>query len=239
MITVIIEDKNLNGEKDKVIIKDKNDINHLKNSFRVKIKEIIRAVDGKNEYICEVENIEKKEITLNILEARQNIEVKNIEITAGVSIIKNDKMELVLQKLTEIGIDRILPVETKRTIVKLKEKKDKWDVVVREATKQCQRVNFLEVLDIKKLKEIDFSAYDLVIVPYECEEEKSLRNLLRNLKETPKKVFYLVGPEGGFDISEIEYLNSIENVNVVSLGKNILRAETASIVVGGILVNEF
>ena len=237
MISVIIESKNIH--LDKIIIDDKNDVNHLKNSFRVKEGEIIRAVDGENEYICKVLVVEKKEITLEIIETRKDDSVKNTEVTAGLSIIKNDKMELTIQKLTEIGIDKIIPLETKRTIVKLSEKKDKWDVIVKEATKQCQRVRLLEIENIKKLKDVDYSQYDLVIVPYECEEEYSLKNLLRGLETVPKKVLYLIGAEGGFDISEIEYLKSIENVKIVTLGKNILRAETASIVVGGILINEF
>ncbi len=237
MISVIIESKNIH--LDKIIIDDKNDVNHLKNSFRVKEGEIIRAVDGENEYICKVLVVEKKEITLEIIETRKDDSIKNTEVTAGLSIIKNDKMELTIQKLTEIGIDKIIPLETKRTIVKLSEKKDKWDVIVKEATKQCQRVRLLEIENIKKLKDVDYSQYDLVIVPYECEEEYSLKNLLRGLETVPKKVLYLIGAEGGFDISEIEYLKSMENVRIVTLGKNILRAETASIVVGGILINEF
>lgn len=237
MISVIIESKNIN--LDKIIIDDKSDVNHLKNSFRVKEGETIRAVDGKNEYICKVAVIEKKEIVLDIIEIKKDTNIKNTEITAGISIIKNDKMELTIQKLTEIGIDKIIPLETKRTIVKLTEKKDKWDVIVKEATKQCQRVRLLEIENIKKLKDVDYSQYDLIIVPYECEEEYSLKNLLKGLEFVPKKVLYLIGAEGGFDLSEIEYLKSIENTRVVTLGKSILRAETASIVVGGILVNEF
>lgn len=237
MISVIIESKNI--QLDRIIIDDKNDVNHLKNAFRVKEGEIIRAVDGENEYICRVLSVEKKEMTLEILETRKDTAVKNTEITAGLSIIKNDKMELAIQKLTEIGVDKIIPLETKRTIVKLNEKKDKWDVVVKEATKQCQRVRLLEIDNIKKLKDLDYSQYDLVIVPYECEEEYSLKNLLRGLESVPKKILYLIGAEGGFDVSEIEYLKSMDNVRIVTLGKNILRAETASIVVGGILINEF
>ncbi len=238
MISVIIESKNIETPE-RIIIDDKNDVNHLKNAFRVKEGEIIRAVDGENEYICKVLVIEKKEITLEIIETRKDTAVKNTEITAGLSIIKNDKMELAIQKLTEIGVDKIIPLETKRTIVKLNEKKDKWDVIVKEATKQCQRVRLLEIDNIKKLKDVDYSQYDLVIVPYECEEEYSLKNLLRGLEEIPKKVLYLIGAEGGFDTSEIEYLKSMANTKIVTLGKNILRAETASIVVGGILINEF
>lgn len=238
MITVIIDEKNI--QLDKIIIDEKNDVNHLKNSFRIKENEIIRAIDGKKEYICKVIEIEKKEVVLEIVEEREVKNENTVEIVAGISIIKNDKMELVIQKLTEIGIDVIKPIETKRTIVKLNEKKDKWDTVSREATKQCQRVKFLNIEKIQKIENINYEDFDLVIVPYECEEEFSLKNLLReNKNSTPSKILYMIGPEGGFDISEIEYLKKIKNVKIVTLGKNILRAETAAIVVGGILTNEF
>lgn len=236
MITVVIEEKNI--ELDKIRIIDKNDINHLKNSFRVKEDDIIRAVDGKSEYLCKVIEVEKKEIVLEIVEEKKSEEEK-IEIVAGISVIKNDKMELTIQKLTEIGVDRIIPIETKRTVVKLNEKKDKWDVISREAVKQCQRTKFMKIDNLVKINKIDFSEFDLVIVPYECEKDSSLKNLFKNLKNIPKKILYIIGPEGGFDITEIEYLKSLENTNIVTLGKNILRAETAAIVVGGVLVNEF
>lgn len=236
MITVVIEEKNI--ELDKIRIIDKNDINHLKNSFRVKEDDIIRAVDGKSEYLCKVIEVEKKEIVLEIVEEKKSEEEK-IEIVAGISVIKNDKMELTIQKLTEIGVDRIIPIETKRTVVKLNEKKDKWDVISREAVKQCQRTKFMQIDNLVKINKIDFSEFDLVIVPYECEKDSSLKNLFKNLKNIPKKILYIIGPEGGFDITEIEYLKSLENTNIVTLGKNILRAETAAIVVGGVLVNEF
>ena len=236
MITVVIEEKNI--ELDKIRIIDKNDINHLKNSFRVKEDDIIRAVDGKSEYLCKVIEVEKKEIVLEIVEEKRSEEEK-IEIVAGISVIKNDKMELTIQKLTEIGVDRVIPIETKRTVVKLNEKKDKWDVISREAVKQCQRTKFMQIDNLVKINKIDFSEFDLVIVPYECEKDSSLKNLFKNLKNIPKKILYIIGPEGGFDITEIEYLKSLENTNIVTLGKNILRAETAAIVVGGVLVNEF
>lgn len=236
MITVVVEKKDISGNI--IEVRDKNDINHLKNSFRIKEEDIIRAVDGESEYICKVQSVEKKEIFLEIIEKKVAKE-DEIEITAGISVIKNDKMELTIQKLTEIGVDKIIPLETKRTIVKLNEKKDKWDIISREAVKQCQRTKFLKIENLTKLKDINFFDYDLVIVPYECEEDKKLRNLFDNLEIKPKKILYIIGPEGGFDIEEIEYLKTIEKTNIVTLGKNILRVETAAIVVGGILINEF
>ena len=120
----------------------------------------------------------------------------------------------------------------------INEKKDKWDLIVREALKQCQGVKPTKIAEVVKIKDIELEKYDLIIVPYECEEEYTLKNLLKNREVSPKKVLYIIGPEGGFDSEEIEYLKS-KGANIVTLGKRILRAETASIVVGGILINEF
>lgn len=236
MITVIISKENI---CDNIIeIKEKNDINHLKNSFRIKIGEIIRAVDGVYEYICEVIEVEKKSIKLQIKERNEDNYSNEVIIDAGIGILKNDKMDLTIQKLTEIGINKIIPLNTKRGVVKLSEKKDRWDLISKEALKQCQGVKFLEIDQIKSLKEIEYDKYDLIVVPYECEERYLLKNVLKELKESPKRILYLIGPEGGFERDEVEYIKENKGISV-SLGKRILRAETASIVVGGVLVNEF
>lgn len=236
MITVIISKENI---CDNIIeIKEKNDINHLKNSFRIKVGEIIRAVDGVYEYICEVIEVEKKSIKLQIKERNEDNYSNEVIIDAGIGILKNDKMDLTIQKLTEIGINKIIPLNTKRGVVKLSEKKDRWDLISKEALKQCQGVKFLEIDQIKSLKEIEYDKYDLIVVPYECEERYLLKNVLKELKESPKRILYLIGPEGGFERDEVEYIKENKGISV-SLGKRILRAETASIVVGGVLVNEF
>ena len=236
MISVIISKENIANEIIEIV--DKNDINHLKNAFRVKTGEIIRAVDGEYEYICEVINIDKKIIEGKIIEQNEDRYSPKIYIEAAIGILKNDKMDLTIQKLTEIGVTKITPLLTKRGVAKITEKKDKWDLIVREATKQCQAVKLVEISEPKKIGELNLEEYDLAIVPYECEEENSLRNILNKLENKPKKVLYIVGPEGGFEKEEIEFLK-VNGVIPVSLGKRILRAETASIIVGGVLVNEF
>lgn len=236
MISVIITSNNI--RENKIIVDDKSDVNHIKNAFRVKIGEEIRAVDGEKEYICEVEDISKKEVVLRIKEIFEDRYSTKTQIDAAIGILKNDKMDLTIQKLTEIGVHKIIPVAAKRGVVKLSEKKDKWDLVVREALKQCQGVKPLIIDEIKKIEELDLDSYDLVVVPYECEEEYTLKNLLRKQGNNINKVLYIIGPEGGFDTSEIDYLKE-KGANIVTLGKRILRAETASIVVGGVLINEF
>lgn len=236
MISVIISEKNI--FENKIVVDDKADINHLKNVFRVKVNEKIRAVDGKKEYFCRVEELDKKSITLIIDEVFEDRFSTKIKIDAAIGILKNDKMDLTIQKLTEIGINKLIPINTKRGVAKVSEKKEKWDLIVKEALKQCQAVRPLIISDILKIENLKLEEYDLVIVPYECEEEYTLKNLLIKRKDMIEKILYIIGPEGGFDESEIEYLKN-NGANIVTLGKRILRAETASIVVGGVLINEF
>lgn len=236
MISVIISEESI--FENRIVVDDKADVNHLKNVFRVKLNEKVRAVDGEKEYLCRVIEIEKKSVTLEIDEIFEDRFSTKIKIDAALGILKNDKMDLTIQKLTEIGINKIIPLNTKRGVAKVSEKKDKWDLIVKEALKQCQGVKPLIIDEVTKIENLKLSEYDLVIVPYECEEEHTLKNLLSKQKQDIEKVLYVIGPEGGFDIEEIEYLKD-NGANIVTLGKRILRAETASIVVGGVLINEF
>lgn len=236
MISVIISEENI--FEGKIVVDDKADVNHLKNVFRVKIDEKVRAVDGEKEYLCRVAELEKKSVTLVIDEILEDRFSTKVKVDAAIGILKNDKMDLTIQKLTEIGINRIIPLNTKRGVAKVSEKKDKWDLIVKEALKQCQGVKPLIIDEVTKIEKLKLSEYDLVIVPYECEEEYTLKNLLSKQSEKIERVLYIIGPEGGFDIEEIEYLKQ-NGANIVTLGKRILRAETASIVVGGVLINEF
>ena len=236
MISVIITSENI--DENRITMNEKSDINHLKNVFRIKIDEEIRAVDGEKEYYCKVVSIDKKEIVLEIEQIFEDRYSHKVKIDAALGILKNDKMDLTIQKLTEIGINKIIPLVVKRGVAKITGKKDKWDLIVKEALKQCQAVKATEIDEVKKLEEIEFEKYDLVIVPYECEEEYTLKNLLRNREKLPERVLYIIGSEGGFDPEEIIFLKN-KKADIVTLGRRILRAETASIVVGGILINEF
>lgn len=235
MISVIIENENI-IEDGKIFIRDKEELNHLKNSFRVKEGEVIRGTDGSYEYIFKITEISKKEIQGEILEKNSDRYSSDVEITAALGMLKNDKMNLTIQKLTEIGVAKIVPFFSKRCIVKLNEKKDKWDTVSKEALKQCQGVKFVEIEQPQNLKDIKFAEYDLVVVPYEASRDENLKKLLSDLAVKPKKILFIIGPEGGFDSEEIEFLKEA-GAKIVTLGNRILRAETAAIVVGGVLIN--
>ncbi|MGL4393208.1 MAG: RsmE family RNA methyltransferase, partial [Fusobacteriaceae bacterium] len=225
-------------------------------------------------YMLEVLEINKREIICKILSKHEDVYSSKTIIHAAIGMLKNDNMNLVIQKLTEIGVTKIIPFYSKRCIIKLEQKnnndskkenkREKWELISRETLKQCQGVKLVEInepvsLDevlyinkkeheknIVNKKEEENSEYDLKIVLYEGAKENSLKNILKSFRENNevqnkirlKKVLFIVGPEGGFDKEEIEGLEKNE-VQVATLGKRILRAETASIVVGGILANEF
>ena len=97
-----------------ILVIDTNDINHIKNVFRKEKGDIVRAVDGSNEYLCEIEEINDKEIKLKIIEKKADKFSLDIELDAAISILKGDKMDLTIQKLTELGINKIIPIAVKR-----------------------------------------------------------------------------------------------------------------------------
>ena len=143
-------------------------------------------------------------------------------------------MHLAIQKLTEIGVKSIIPLKTERVVVRINEKKEKWDTVARETLKQCRGVKFTEILPVKKLTEIDYKKYDKIIFAYEnSNESKSLSEII---KQKDKNILYIIGPEGGIAQEEVDFLKNNKAIEI-SLGKRILRAETAAIVVCGIIAN--
>ncbi len=235
MVTGVVEKDSVKGNIIEIV--DKKDINHFLNSFRLKEGDKLRIVDGEKEYLTKIINISKKMIECEIEFEKLVEKEKNIQISAGIGMLKNDKMELTIQKLTEVGIDRIIPLKLDRTIVKIEEKKEKWDIVAKDALKQCQGIKFMEIDKPKTLKDLEYNDYDLILVPYENEEEVKIREIIKNRKDI-KSILYIIGSEGGISENEIDYLRE-KGAQIVTLGKRILRAETAAIVVGGVLVNEF
>ncbi len=231
MLTIIVN-KELVSDK-QILINDKGDINHMKNVYRYKAGDKIRIVDGEKEYLCEIDSLDKKEVVARIIESKDDTYSNNIEIDIAIGILKKDKMDLLIQKLTELGINKIIPLITKRNTVKIKEKKDRWDKISQEALKQCRGVKFVKIEEPKTIEGLEISNYAKVIVLYENEENLKLNNL--DLKCGP--ILYIIGSEGGFDENEIKHFKE-NGAIIASLGKRILRAETAAIVAGGILVNE-
>ena len=234
MLTVIAEKENIDENNGKILIKDKSDCNHIQNVYRLNIGDELRIIDGEYEYFTKIIEISKKEVAVRILEKKEDSYSLNVNIDVAMGILKNDKMNLAIQKLTEIGVNRIIPLKTERVVVKINEKKEKWDVVVREALKQCRGIKFTEITPVKKLAEIDYSKYDKIIFAYEnSDESKSLPEII---KKEDKNILYIIGPEGGITQEEVNFFKENKAIEI-SLGKRILRAETAAIVVCGIIAN--
>ena len=234
MLTVIAEKENIDENNGKILIKDKSDCNHIQNVYRLNVGHELRIIDGEYEYFTEITQISKKEVSVKILEKKEDSYSLNVNIDVAMGILKNDKMNLAIQKLTEIGVNKISPLKTERVVVKINEKKEKWDVVVRETLKQCRGIKFTEITPVKKLAEIDYSKYNKIIFAYENSgESKSLSEII---EKGDKDILYIIGPEGGITQEEVDFLKNNKAMEI-SLGKRILRAETAAIVVCGIIAN--
>lgn len=165
-------------------------------------------------------------------------EKKSSKITAIISLIKKDKMEMMFEKLTELGIDRIIPLITNRTIIKIKDegkKEKRWESIIYSAVKQCGRLSTPELLPvIEGVKNINMEEGTVKFFIYEKEENSFLIDAAVKLPPGTD-VCFVIGPEGGFDSLEAEEIIK-KGFMPVSIGDTILRAETAAIAAGTVLV---
>lgn len=224
------------------------DVNHIKNVLRYKEDTILNVVCKTTNinYRVKIEKFLENEIECEILEKLESTKSKvRIDIYQGLP--KADKMELIIQKCSELGVNKIIPVAMKRCVVKLEgkdaaKKKDRWQTIAEVAAKQCLRDDILEIEMVTNLKEVckRIKEYDIVLVAYEKETNIYLKEELEKLKQKDTEettIAFVVGPEGGFEESEVQDL--IDNgAKSVSLGKRILRTETAPIVVSTIIMYE-
>lgn len=156
----------------------------------------------------------------------------NCDITCILSLIKNDKFELTLQKLVELGVKRIVPYKSVRSVIKVKDNKklDRLNKIVKEACEQSHRNIIPEVTDFADLKDLEKYKSERNYICYESE---------KNITEIPscKSITYIIGPEGGFEDNEYKKICEF-GFESVSLGKRILRAETAAIYMTSIIVGK-
>ncbi|MCB2288777.1 16S rRNA (uracil(1498)-N(3))-methyltransferase [Clostridium sp. CS001] len=219
---------------DNIATIDGEDVKHIYKVLRLKLKDkvSINNCEGK-EYLGEITLIDKSSVTVNLLEESAINNESPIEVHLFQGMPKSTKMDLIVQKNTELGVKSITPIITERVIVKteLKEfkKVDRWNRIALEACKQSKRSLVPEInvpMEFEKLLE-ELKHMDLVVVPYENEEGYGIRKLVENIKkDTISKVAIIIGPEGGFEESEILKLKEI-GAMVVTLGPRILRTETA------------
>ena len=221
------------------------DVNHIKNVLRLKADEQMQICNKQTSenYIVKIVECSNEEVTCQIVEKVKNSIETEFDIDIYQGLPKFDKMELIIQKTTELGVKKIIPVDMKRCVVKLNEKDankkiERWQKIAEIAAKQSKRdyiTRIENLININKICE-RINEYDLFLVAYEDEEETTLKSILKeNLKA--KKIGILIGPEGGIDIKEVNKLKE-SGAKIVTLGKRILRTETAPIVMSANIIYE-
>lgn len=212
-----------------------NDHNHIKNVLRMKKgDELLVSCDGKS-HLCVLEAIDGDSSVAKITHENYQSTELPICIHLFQGLPKADKMELIIQKCTELGVSEITPAEMQNCVVKLEEKKKKskterWQAIAESAAKQSKRSIIPTVNTPLPFASVIAKAeeFDLFVVPYESEDGmRSTKEALSKIK-SGSKIAILIGPEGGFDKKEIEKCKE-KGMCIVSLGKRILRTETAAI----------
>ena len=222
------------------IVLDKKEKQHIVGVLRMKEGDnlIVTVGDG-IDHICMIKEVLENQINLEIIRSIQNQCDPKIQVTLFQGTPKRDKLEFIVQKATEIGISKIVPFQSQFSISKFDNSKiSRLEKISVEATKQCGRSRVLEIGNVKTFKEMleSLKSFDEVLFAYEKEEKNTLKEILSQSKSN--KIAIVVGTEGGFSASEAESISKIENVKAVTLGKRILRLETAAIYISSVVMYE-
>ena len=222
------------------------DVKHIKNVLRKQLGDILEICNQETgkAYKTEIFEINESCIENKIIEEIASNE-DNVKVDIYQGLPKADKMELIIQKSIELGVNAIIPVEMKRCVVKLDSKSEskkieRWQKIAESAAKQSGRNiipeirHMIKVEDIIKLR----SEYDSIIVCYENEKENYIKNELLRLKDKQElKIAIVIGPEGGLEEKDVEYLKQ-NGAAIVTLGDRILRTETVALNLLSIIMYE-
>ena len=220
-------------------------VNHMKNVLRMKLHEKAEISDGESRtYLCEVEAYEEDVAVLHILEEMEADTEPASKLYLFQGLPKSDKMELIVQKAVELGVYQVIPVAMKRSVVRLDDKKaakkaDRWNSIAESAAKQAGRSRIPEVTmplsyneALKMAEELD-----VTLLPYELAGGMEVtREVIRQIK-SGQSVGIFIGPEGGFEPEEVDAAVSM-GAKVITLGRRILRTETAGLATLAVLMFE-
>lgn len=219
------------------------DVNHIKNVLRMKVGEELHISDGNNrKYLCEIESMTSEAVCTLIKETL----VSDTELPSKIYLFqglpKNDKMELIIQKAVELGAYEIIPVATKRAVVKLDDKKaakkvERWNSISESGAKQSGRNVIPKVQSVMSYKEAMqyASGLDVILIPYELAKDMdNTRQVIETIRPG-QSIGIFIGPEGGFETTEVEYALE-KGAKAITLGKRILRTETAGLTTLSILM---
>ena len=233
---------------DRAYITDTDEIKHITKVMRLRAGERVEIIAGPDkEYLAEIKEISKAEIELAIIEEIKKKRELDCRITIYQGIPKGQKMELIIQKATELGVYRIVPCDLKRCVSSISEKEDKkiarWQKIAHEASKQAKRLSVPAIENTMEIDEIidDMKSNQINILFYESEDNLMLKDCLRRITSSGQKIVsagIIRGPEGGLEECERAALCEA-GAESVSLGDRILRTETAAIYGAAVLAYEF
>lgn len=215
-------------------ILENGDVHHIKKVMRCKNNDKIEVVYNQKVYLCNIDDIDS--LKLSIVEEYEEDRESQIKLTIAVALVQEQKFDLILQKLTELGISSIIPIKTERSIVKIdnskeEKKKIRWETICKEASEQSHRVTIPKIEKIMTMKELVNNKKDVNLICSLNDKTKPLESYLNN---DIKEILFVIGPEGGFSNKEEQFL--IENgFECTTLGKRVLRVETAAIYVASII----
>ncbi len=222
-----------NIEGSSIRIHRAEDVHHISKVLRLDEGDLVMVSDSTElEYLAKIIEMSRGEVLLQAVEKAPFQREPNLRVTLFQGIPKQGKMEFIVQKCTELGVDSVVPVFMDRTVVV--DRGDYWKKVVRyqniaeEAAKQCHRGKIPEIRQSTETGNMleRLPGFDLVIFPYEEEEGTTIKSVLSGQEEKPTRVALIIGPEGGFSSREVEEITGL-GIQSVSLGKTILRTETA------------
>lgn len=218
---------------------------HILGSDAAQIMTVLRMKPGENIeifdslgniYLSRIKETGKEKVSCIVIEKkREDIESK-IDATLAQCLPKGKKMDLIIQKATELGVNSIIPVMSERSVPKIEEKAerkiDHWQKIAKEAAEQSGRSIIPRISPLSRFDDIIKSAksYELALIPWESEQKNSLKTILKGIQANllTGKLLILIGPEGGFSVPEVNKAVR-SGFKSITLGKRILRTETAAI----------
>ena len=224
---------------DIVKINDVDNYRHLAKALRIKIGEKILLIDENQiQYETTVKEINSKEIFCQINKLYPSKRDLEFNLYLAQSPLRSDAQQTIIEKATELGVRGVYPISTDNCVKKI-DKHEKWQKIMYEASKQCERSKIPVCEPLQPIDEVLKKDFDRVIVFAERSTEQSLKTYLtKNPIKKDENMLIIIGPEGGFSEKEFEYFKS-KNIPLITLGNLILKAETAVIVALGDIIYEY
>lgn len=218
------------------LILETSDIHHIKNVMRNKVGDQIECIYKETLYICEIEDLTSNKV--KIVEVCPDNNEAKYDVTIAIALVKEQKMDLILQKLTELGISKIIPVAMERSIVKLDDKKfakkkERWEKICKEAAEQSKRNIIPKITNIHTIKQLESLSYNQKFICSTRKPQNVVNNYLQNQTACATMIF-VIGPEGGISPKEEDLLESYGYIPI-TLGNRIMRVETAAIYIASII----